>query len=239
MTTATEMLFRDDAYCRQCSARVVGVNDRGGIILDRTVFYPTGGGQTGDSGVLTLDDGGEITIVTTVYGDDRSQIVHVPAEGETLPEVGAALTASLDWQRRYRIMRMHTCMHLLSTVLDYPVTGGQITDGRGRLDFDIPDAGLDKDEIACALNRLIEADHALGEQWITDAELDAQPELVKTMSVQPPRGSGRVRLIEIKGCDLQPCGGTHVARTGEIGAVVVQKIEKKGARNRRVRVGFA
>ncbi|MHA1545886.1 MAG: alanyl-tRNA editing protein, partial [Alphaproteobacteria bacterium] len=142
------------------------------------------------------------------------------------------------WPRRHRIMRMHTCLHLLSTVLDYPVTGGQITDGRGRLDFDIPDGGLDKQEITQALNRLIEADHPLSQRWITDAELDAKPELVKTMSVQPPRGSGKIRLIEIEGCDLQPCGGTHVARTGEIGAVIVNKIEKKGARNRRVRVSF-
>ena len=191
----TELMFRDDPYCRQCKAQVVAINDRGGIILDRTVFYPTGGGQTGDSGVLHFDDGGEVAILTTVYGQDRNQIVHVPAEGSDLPAPGASLTATLDWERRYRIMRMHTCLHLLSTVLAYPVTGGQITDGRGRLDFDIPEAGLDKDEITAALNALIDADHPLSEKWITDAELAAQPELVKTMSVQPPRASGPVRLI--------------------------------------------
>ncbi|MHA1524778.1 MAG: alanyl-tRNA editing protein [Alphaproteobacteria bacterium] len=234
----TQLVFREDAYFRDCSAKIVAINDRGGIVLDRTVFYPTGGGQTGDSGVLVLDTGGEVEIVTTVFGDDRSQIVHVPAPDQTMPELGSMVTATLDWPRRHRIMRMHTCLHLLSTVLDYPVTGGQITDGRGRLDFDIPDGGLDKQEITQALNRLIEADHPLSQRWITDAELDAKPELVKTMSVQPPRGSGKIRLIEIEGCDLQPCGGTHVARTGEIGAVIVNKIEKKGARNRRVRVSF-
>ena len=238
MKPMTDLVFRDDAYCRDCSAKVIAINDRGGIILDRTVFYPTGGGQTGDSGKLVSADGGEVEIVTTVYGDDRTQVVHVPAEGQTLPQVGTPVTATLNWERRHRIMRMHTCLHLLSTVLAYPVTGGQITDGRGRLDFDIPDAGLDKQEITDALNRLIEADHPLSQRWISDAELDAKPELVKTMSVQPPRGSGKVRLIDIEGCDLQPCGGTHVARTGEIGVVTVDKIEKKGARNRRVRVSL-
>ena len=234
----TEEIFREDAYARDCQATVTAINERGGIVLDRTVFYPTGGGQPGDRGVLETDDGREIAIATTVYGDDRS-IVHVPTEGQELPAPGSTVTARVDWDRRHHLMRIHTCMHLLSAVLPYPVTGGQIESDRGRLDFDIPEAGLDKDAITSELNALIEADKAVAIRWITDAELEAQPDLVKTMAVKPPMGTGRVRLIEIEDCDLQPCGGTHVARTGEIGEVRVDKIEKKGAKNRRVKVVFA
>lgn len=234
----TEEIFREDAYARDCQATVTAINERGGIVLDRTVFYPTGGGQPGDRGVLETDDGREIAIATTVYGDDRS-IVHVPAEGQELPASGSTVTARIDWDRRHHLMRIHTCMHLLSAVLPYPVTGGQIEADRGRLDFDIPEAGLDKETITSELNTLIEADKAVAIRWITDAELEAQPDLVKTMAVKPPMGTGRVRLIEIVDCDLQPCGGTHVARTGEIGEVKVDKIEKKGAKNRRVKVVFA
>ena len=234
----TEEIFREDAYARDCQATVTAINERGGIVLDRTVFYPTGGGQPGDRGVLETDDGREIAIATTVYGDDRS-IVHVPAEGQELPASGSMVTARIDWDRRHHLMRIHTCMHLLSAVLPYPVTGGQIESDRGRLDFDIPEAGLDKDAITSELNALIEADKAVAIRWITDAELEAKPDLVKTMAVKPPMGTGRVRLIEIEDCDLQPCGGTHVARTGEIGKVRVDKIEKKGAKNRRVKVVFA
>ncbi len=235
---ATEPVFRDDAYARACEATVVAINDRGGVILDRTVFYPTGGGQPGDSGVLRLSDGGELGIATAVKGEAPDEVVHVPKDGQDLPAPGARLSAEIDWPRRYRHMRMHTCMHLLSAVLPYPVTGGQVGAERGRLDFDIPEAGLDKDRITSELNRLIDEDHAVATEWITDAELEANPELVKTMSVQPPRGAGRVRLIRVKGLDLQPCGGTHVRRTGEIGPVRVVKIEKKGRQNRRVAIVF-
>lgn len=237
----TETLFRDDPYARNCDAQIVAVNERGGIILDRTVFYPTGGGQPGDSGALKLADGQEIPIVTTVKGgpdDGDDTIVHVPAEGSIAPAAGDRVTAEIDWERRHRHMRVHTCLHLLSAVLSYPVTGGQVGDGKGRLDFDIPEAGLNKDEITAKLNRLIDEDHPVAAEWISDAELAAQPELVKTMSVQPPTGAGQVRLIRVEGLDLQPCGGTHVARTGEIGAVTVTKIEKKGRRNRRVSVSL-
>ncbi len=237
----TEPLFRSDPYARTCDAQIVAVNDRGGIILDRTVFYPTGGGQPGDSGTLTLSDGGEIQIATTVKGDPEDggdAIVHVPAEGSAVPAVGGHVTVELDWQRRHRHMRVHTCLHLLSAVLSFPVTGGQVGDGKGRLDFDIPEAGLDKDEITAELNRLIGEDHPVAAEWISDAELAAQPDLVKTMSVQPPTGAGQVRLIRVVGLDLQPCGGTHVARTGEIGPVTVTKIEKKGRQNRRVSVSL-
>ena len=238
---ATETLFRSDPYARACEAQIVAVNARGGIIVDRTVFYPTGGGQPGDSGTLTLSDDREITIATTVKGgpgDGAEAIVHVPAEGSAAPTVGERVTLELDWDRRHRHMRVHTCLHLLSAVLTFPVTGGQVGDGKGRLDFDIPDAGLDKDEITTELNRRIGGDHAVATEWISDAELAAQPELVKTMSVQPPSGTGRVRLIRIEGLDLQPCGGTHVARTGEIGSVTVTKIEKKGRQNRRVTISL-
>ena len=237
----TETLFRSDPYARSCDAQIVAVNDRGGIVLDRTVFYPTGGGQPGDSGTLKLADGTEIPIATAVKGDPGDgddAIVHVPAEGSATPAVGARVTAEIDWDRRHRHMRVHTCLHLLSAVLSYPVTGGQVGDGKGRLDFDIPEAGLDKDEITAELNRLIGEDHPVAAEWISDAELAAQPELVKTMSVAPPTGAGQVRLIRVEGLDLQPCGGTHVAQTGEIGSVTVSKIEKKGRQNRRVTVSL-
>ncbi len=238
---ATETLFRSEPYARTCEAQVVAVNERGGIILDRTVFYPTGGGQPGDSGTVKLADGREIEIATTVKGgpeDGDNAIVHVPAEGSAVPTAGDSVTAEIDWDRRHRHMRIHTCLHLLSSVLDYPVTGGQVGDGKGRLDFDIPEAGLDKEQITAELNRLIGEDHAVTTEWISDAELAAQPELVKTMSVQPPAGAGQVRLIRVEGHDLQPCGGTHVAQTAEIGAVTVTKIEKKGRQNRRVTVSL-
>jgi misacylated tRNA(Ala) deacylase len=232
----TDELFREDAYRRHCEARVTTV-DAEGICLDRTVFYPLGGGQPGDTGQLRLADGSRIEIVDTRKGSD-GDIVHIPAAPPAL-RVGEAVVAEIDWQRRYRHMRMHTCLHLLCAVVGAGVTGGSIGADKGRLDFDLPDPTLDKERLTEALNRLIEADHATGVRWITDAELDAQPELVKTLSVQPPRGQGRVRLLAIPGVDLQPCGGTHVAHTGEIGPVVVTKIEKKSRHNRRVIVGFA
>ena len=237
----SEALFRDDAYLKDCAATVSAVNERGGVVLDRTVFYAAGGGQPGDSGEIELEDGQRIAIATTVYGEDRADIVHVPAEPGLLPAAGEKVVCRLDWPRRYGHMRIHTALHLLSAVLPYPVTGGQIGADTGRLDFDIPDAGMaDKEEIAERLNALIAADHPVGFEWITDAELAAKPELVKTMAVKPPMGSGRIRLVRIgAGVDLQPCGGTHVRSTAEIGPIAVTKIEKKGAKNRRVRIAFA
>ncbi len=234
----TELLFREDAYLGSCAAEVIAVDARG-IQLDRTVFYPQGGGQPGDCGVLRLADGRSVAIADTRKGESADEVLHIPAPGADLPAPGDAVTAEIDWPRRYRLMRMHTCLHLLSAVVAGAVTGGQIADGKGRLDFDVPGDALDKAALAEQLNALIAADHPAVPGWISDAELAARPELVRTMSVKPPVGQGRVRLIDIAGVDLQPCGGTHIRRTGEIGAVEVIKIENKGRQNRRVIIGFA
>lgn len=234
----TEQLFAQDAYLKECTATVTVVHEAG-VELDQTVFYAQGGGQTGDRGTLTLEDGTALEVTNTVKGDGPNSIVHVLAEGTAPPAVGAKITAAIDWDRRHKLMRMHTCMHLLSAILPYPVTGGSVGDTKGRLDFDIPEATLDKEEINTNLAALIAEDHPVTDTWITDAELDAQPELVKTMAVKPPRGAGKVRLLRIgDNVDLQPCGGTHVKSTGEIGAVEVGKIEKKGRQNRRVNLRF-
>jgi misacylated tRNA(Ala) deacylase len=234
----SELLFRDDGYLRSCSARVIAADARG-IGLDRTVFYPMGGGQPGDTGVLRLSSGQAITIVDTIKGGAADEAVHVPAPGAALPKPGEELVAEIDWDRRHRLMRMHTCLHLLCSVVPGAVTGGQVSDGRGRLDFDVPGSSLDKEAIASRLNALIAGGHPVGPRWITDEELAAQPDLVRTMSVKPPSGTGRVRLMEISGVDLQPCGGTHVRNTAEIGPVIVAKIENKGQQNRRVILAFA
>jgi len=214
------------------------VTDRRGIVLDRTVFYATGGGQPGDTGTLERG-GGNIAIATTVYGDTKSEIVHVPGDDAPLPEVGETLKAVLDWGRRYRHMRIHTGLHLLSVVLPFPVTGGSIGADEGRLDFDIDGEVPSKEAIEEGLNALVAADHAVTNEWITDDELLANPGLVKTMKVKPPMGSGKVRLVRIGDIDLQPCGGTHVRSTAEIGRLVIGKIENKGKQNRRVRIKFA
>ena len=234
MTERTEELFREDAYQTACEATVIAVNERGGIVLDRTVFYYTGGGQPGDIGMLTHADG-TTAIGTTIQVD--GDILHVPAEGETPPPVGATVTATIDWERRHKLMRMHTSMHLLCAIVPCGVTGGQVGDAKSRLDFDVGEHTLDKEHLTAELNRLVAEDHPLEALWITDEELDASPDLVRTMSVQPPRGQGRIRLMKIgEAVDLQPCGGTHVARTGEIGPLRIGKIENKGARNRRVNI---
>jgi misacylated tRNA(Ala) deacylase len=234
----TELLFRDDAYVSTCRARITAVDARG-IRLDRTVFYPTGGGQPGDTGVLRLPSGRRIMIIDTIKGELPDEVIHVPAPGSTLPEPGTELTGEIEWDRRYRLMRMHTCLHLLCSLVPGAVTGGQVSDGKGRLDFDVPGSSLDKAAIAERLNTLIAEGRPVGPRWITDDELAAQPELVRTMSVKPPSGAGRVRLIEIAGIDLQPCGGTHIRNTAEIGPVTVAKIENKGKQNRRVMLAFA
>ena len=233
-----ELLFRDDAYLRSCEATVVSVDERG-IRLDRTVFYPTGGGQPGDIGVLRRADGSTVAIADARKGDGVDDVLHIPAPGSALPAVGDKVAAEIDWERRHRLMRMHTCLHLLCAVVSGAVTGGQISDGKARLDFDVPGEALDKAVITDKLNALIAADHAVTPRWITNEELAAQPDLVRTMSVKPPTGFGKVRLLDIAGVDLQPCGGTHIRRTGEIGRVEVTKIENKGRQNRRVNLAFA
>ena len=235
-------LFRDDAYAATAEAVVIGRGEKGGILLDRTIFYPTGGGQPGDRGLMVWADGTETGINTAVWEDEGKTIVaHVATEDMPIPEPGTKVTLELDWDRRHKLMRMHTGLHLLSVVLPYAVTGGAVGEEEGRLDFDIPDAELDRDALNARLAELIAADHPVSFEWITDAELDAKPDLVKTMSVAPPRGSGRVRLVRIGGetsVDLQPCGGTHVRSTGEIGGLEIVKAEKKGKINRRIRVRF-
>jgi len=232
-----QLLFRDDAYARSCAAKVTAVDERG-IRLDATVFYPMGGGQPGDIGVLRLADGRSVPVIDTVKGIAPEEVIHVVAPGTPLPEVGTEVTAEIDWQRRRRLMRMHSCLHLLCAVVPGEVTGGQVGDGKGRLDFNLPEAKLDKDHIEKELNRLISENHSVRPRWISDAELEARPELVRTMSVKPPVGQGQVRLLEIEGIDLQPCGGTHVAHTREIGPVEVVKIESKGRQNRRVNLAL-
>ncbi|MGB8621243.1 MAG: alanyl-tRNA editing protein [Paracoccaceae bacterium] len=232
----TELLFRSDAYLRKAPATVTNLTPEGGVVLDATLFYPTGGGQPGDSGTLSWE-GGELTVATTVKGEGED-VVLVPAQPGALPQPGTQVTQTLDFERRHRLMRVHTALHLLSVVIPLPVTGGSIAADKGRLDFDMPEAPEDKEALSRALNDLIARDLPVSEDWITDAELEANPGLVKTMSVKPPMGAGQVRLVRIgQGADqvdLQPCGGTHVARTGEIGAVRLGKIEKKGKQNRRV-----
>ena len=236
---ATECIFRDDSYLKDCEARVVALTDQGGIVLDRTIFYATSGGQPGDTGALTAG-GVRIPIETAVYTDAaKTEIAHVPAAGSPSLNVGDNVTANIDWDKRYARMRMHTALHLLSAALPYAVTGGSVGDSESRLDFDIPEAGLDKDAITAKVAEMIASNALVTSRWITDAELEVNPGLVKTMSVKPPMGTGQVRLIEIAGLDLQPCGGTHVRATGEIGAVRVTQIEKKGKQNRRVRLAFA
>jgi misacylated tRNA(Ala) deacylase len=225
----TDCLFRDDSYLKECSATVVRVTEQGGIVLDRTVFYATSGGQPGDRGALTLRSGEAILIETANFTDSaKSEIAHIPASGMAAVSVGDPVHVVIDWDQRYARMRMHTALHLLSAALPYPVTGGSVGETESRLDFDIPEAGLDKAEIDRTLAKMISADAEISTRWISDDELAANPGLVKTMSVKPPMGTGRVRLVEIKGLDLQPCGGTHVRRTSEIGAVRVTQIEKKG-----------
>ncbi len=208
--------------------------DEGGIQLDRTVFYPMGGGQPGDAGVLRLSDGREVLIRDTRWDRDTGAHLHIPTEGADLPTVGDTVIAEIDWPRRHRLMRMHTAMHLLCSLIPEGVTGGAVGAEKSRLDFNLPGQTLDKEWLEENLNRLVSEDHVVSESWITDEELAAQPELVRTMSVKPPTGAGRVRLVQVAGVDLQPCGGTHVRSTSEIGRLRIAKIENKGKHNRRV-----
>ena len=236
----TEALYRSEPYLAEARAQVLAHTPEGGIILDRTVFYPNGGGQPGDAGWI-IWQGGRSAVAPAVKGD-AGVVVLVPAEAGALPQVGAEVVQGLDWQRRHLHMRIHTALHLLSVVLPFPVTGGQIGAGRGRLDFAMEGGVENPVAVEAALNALIDRDLPVTDDWITDAELEANPGLVKTMAVKPPTGQGRVRLVRIGSgddqADLQPCGGTHVARTGEIGRVLLGKIENKGRQNRRVNIAL-
>lgn len=233
-----DLLYREDAYLKSCAARVTAISERG-VELDRTVFYPLGGGQPGDTGWLRRTDGIAVRVVDARKGAEPDSVVHVPEPNAPALAVGDEVVAELDWERRYAHMRIHTCLHVLSCVVTAPVTGGNIAADKGRLDFDIDMNLLNAERIERELNALLTRSVDTETVWITDADLDAQPELVKTMSVQPPRGAGRVRLLKIPGIDLQPCGGTHVRNLTEIGPVRVLRIRSEGKRNKRVEIGFA
>ncbi|MDD9958767.1 MAG: alanyl-tRNA editing protein [Gammaproteobacteria bacterium] len=233
----TKEIFRADAYAQSCTARVMESDERG-VILDQTVFYAEGGGQPGDIGTISGADGSTVNVIGTYKDRDGRGILHVLADGESAPAAGSEVTAEIDWDRRYKHMRMHSCLHLLCSLVDGGVTGGSISVEKSRLDFDLQDVTLDKEALTDGLNKLVEENYPLSASWITDEEMEAQQDLVRTMSVKPPTGSGRVRLMHIEGVDLQPCGGTHVKASGEIGAVRVSKIENKGAHNRRVNIVF-
>jgi misacylated tRNA(Ala) deacylase len=234
----TELLFREDAYLHSATAQVVAADARG-VVLDRTIFYPLGGGQPGDTGLLLRASGEPLTVTDTRKGEQPGSVLHMLAPAQSLPEPGETLTLQIDWPRRHRLMRLHTALHVLSCVVRAPVSGGNIAPDRGRLDFDIDMSLLDAQRIEQQTNELLARSVATATVWITDAELDAQPELVKTMSVQPPRGAGRIRLLEIPGIDLQPCGGTHVRNIVEIGEIRVLRIRNEGKRNKRVEIALA
>lgn len=235
----TELLFRSDSYLRSAEARVVAITPDGAVGLDRTIFYATSGGQPGDTGRLLRPGGRSLAITATIHADgDKTHIVHIPAPGEPLPAPDEPVTAEIDWERRFRLMRMHTALHLLSVVFPFPVTGGAITEDKGRLDFDMPEVPADLPELEERLNAMVAAAHPVSSEWITDEEMLDNPGLIKTMKVKPPMGQGRVRLIRIGDFDLQPCGGTHVRNTADIGPLKLGKIEKKGKENRRVHLLF-
>jgi len=234
----TELLFRDDAYVQTASARIIAVGPQG-IEIDRTIFYPQGGGQQGDTGMLLRANGERIAIVDTRKGEALDSVLHIAAPDASTPQPGESVTLEIDWARRYSLMRLHTALHVMSCVVVAPVTGGNISPDKGRLDFDIDMSLLDARRIEEETNALIGRAVETETVWISDEELDARPELVKTMSVQPPRGAGRVRLLRIPGIDLQPCGGTHVRNIAEIGAIRVLKIRSEGKRNRRVEIALA
>jgi misacylated tRNA(Ala) deacylase len=237
----TEALFRADGYLASTPATVIAINERGGIVLDRTVFYATSGGQPGDTGFLERADGSRIAIAATINGETKADFIHVPAADQALPEIGETITATIDWERRLKLMRMHTACHLLSVVCPYPITGASVSEDDSRVDFDIPDSSVTKEEITARLMELVQADHPVFTTWITDEDLAANPSLVKSKNVRPPVGSGRIQLVGIgegSSVDSQPCGGTHVRSTAEVGDIHIGKIEKKGRENRRFRLRF-
>ena len=236
----TQLLFRDDAYLKTCVAKVTGVDDRG-IQVDRTVFYATSGGQPGDTGTLTRTDGTEIRVASTVTGATKDDIIHIAEQGSGLPNVGETVTLSIKWQRRLNLMKMHAACHILSVVCPFPITGAAVNEDDSRVDFDLPDPTYTREFVTAEMQKIINSDHPVSIRWIDEAELDANPTIVRSKNVRPPRGLGRIRLVLIGkdgSIDSQPCGGTHVASTGEIGLIHIAKIEKKGRENRRFRIRF-
>ncbi|WP_420962369.1 alanyl-tRNA editing protein [Brucella sp. IR073] len=241
MAYETKALFRDDAYLAKAEGTVVAVNERGGVILDATNFYATSGGQPGDTGHFERADGSRIEIAATVTGETKNEIIHIPAEGQALPQTGEQLTLHIDWPRRYRLMRMHTACHLLSVICPFPITGAAVGEEESRVDFDLPDPSYTRENVTERLMEMVRANAVLSTRWISDEELAANPGLVKSKNVRPPMGSGRIRLVligENGAIDSQPCGGTHVAATEEVGEIHIGKIEKKGRENRRFRIRF-
>lgn len=241
MGHTTEMLFREDAYLSTAEGSVVAVNERGGILLDRSNFYATSGGQPGDTGFLERADGTRILIAGTITGETKDEIIHVPAPDQPAPAIGEALVLHIDWDRRYRLMRMHTACHLLSVVCPFPITGASVGEDESRVDLDIPDAGVTREGVTQAMMDLVNGNHPIFNRWISADELAANPGLVKSKNVRPPSGAGRIRLVcigEDSVVDSQPCGGTHVSETQEVGAIHIAKIEKKGRENRRFRIRF-
>ena len=238
---ATKKIFADDAYASTCDATVLSINDLGGIILDQTVFYATSGGQPGDTGFLERQDGTQIAIVTTVYEQGGKQtIVHVPDVDQPVPEIGEKLVAHIDWDRRHKLSRMHTACHILSVACPHPITGAAVGENESRIDFDMSETA-DKAELSKAMMEIVNANHPIFTKWISETELDANPDLVRSKNVKPPRGVGDIRLVcigEESNIDSQPCGGTHVSETQEVGEIHIGKIEKKGRENRRMRIRF-
>lgn len=241
MSYKTQALFRDDAYLRTADAAIVAINERGGIILDRTIFYATSGGQPGDTGALARADGSVIAIAATITGETKDEIIHVPASDQPAPAVGERVKLAIDWQRRHLLMRMHAACHLLTVVCPFPITGAAVSEDDSRVDFDIPDAGFTREDVTAKVMELVRADHPIFVRLISDEELAANPGLVKSKNVRPPVGTGQIRLVCIgdnASIDSQPCGGTHVKSTGEVGEIHIGKIEKKGRENRRFRIRF-
>lgn len=241
MSNVTKLAFLDDAYLTACESTVVAINERGGIVLDETNFYATSGGQPGDTGYLERADGSKITIAATVTGTSKQEIVLVPVPDQTAPDPGEKVVGHINWERRYRLMRMHTACHVLSVVCPFPITSANVGEEESRVDFDLPEAGVTKQDVTAQMMEIIKANHPVYSQWIEESELDSNPDIVKSKNVRPPRGVGKIRLVCIgkdAAIDSQPCGGTHVTETAEIGEIHIGKIEKKGRENRRFRIRF-
>lgn len=236
----TKALFKDDAYLSTCEAEIIAINERGGLILNQTCFYATSGGQPGDIGVIERQDGSKIDVTATLNGETKNDFVHILAEGSPTPDIGEKIVLHVDWERRYKLMRMHTACHLLSVVCEYPITGAAVGENESRIDFDMSDT-IDKTDVSEKMMALVQQNHPIFTTMISEAELDANPDLVKSKNVKPPRGVGDIRLVcigENSKIDSQPCGGTHVSETQEVGAIHIGKIEKKGKENRRFRIRF-